>query len=547
MVYRSSLRKRLIISYLLITTLVIISLGVVLLLSLQAYFVIQEQNFLESNVDDISRQAITLFNRHTDHDLIGAQMQNLAFLSQVRIRLLNPDESVISDTGPWEGMRIGMVAFGPVTSDIVSDTTALEKTTSIIVVNPTGQETSKMSVGENNNIISIETQPLQENIFGLKLDNITIRPAIADVTITGVKSTAIEESNSSVFGAGRSVQVIRRELKDEAGKLVAYLEVSEGPSYGGDILHTVALSLGLAVLLAIMAAVVAGWWSSRWISSPLVTLSAAAHQMSHGDMDTRVAIKGGTAEFNDLAQSFNHMADNLQILIDSLKHFIADAAHQIQTPVTAIRTDLEVLESENPSQPLTRLLVQVERMQNLIDQLLTLSRLETGISGNFRPVDLSRMLLDLGEVYATRAEQKGQVFDLKVQPGVTVPAYEDSLRQAFENILDNAIKFTQPEGRIGLDMQKKDDQIIIKVWDDGPAIPADEASRIFERFFRGRNSSAIPGSGIGLAIVKTAIDQHQGNIEVENLVCGGVCFTISLPCEKAASSDEKNGPKVEAN
>ena len=213
---------------------------------------------------------------------------------------------------------------------------------------------------------------------------------------------------------------------------------------------------------------------------------------------------------------------------------MADAAHQLHTPLTALRTNLELATSEAD---LSRQLgfleaaqAQTGRLGSLVNNLLDLSRLEAASDQHQpAPVDLAELAHQVSELYAARAEQAGLSFRLEV-PAEAVPVNADrqELRMVLENLLDNAIKFTPAGGELSLAVQTIPEYACLVVEDSGIGIPAEDQPRLFQRFHRASNAAAYPGSGLGLAIVKAIADRHQGTIRLESQP-GRTCFTLVLP------------------
>jgi signal transduction histidine kinase len=237
-------------------------------------------------------------------------------------------------------------------------------------------------------------------------------------------------------------------------------------------------------------------------------------------------------EFGLLARSFNTMADRVEATIVALRRFVADAAHELHTPLTALRTDLEL--AIDPAAARTALLdraqAHVARLQTLTSGLLDLSQIEAGEARREQSsVNLTHLVQEISEIYASRAEQKDVTFILDAPDDpLTVTGNDAQLRRALGNLLDNAIKFTSRGGTVQLGLNNAGEWIELKVEDTGIGIPADDLPQLFNRFHRGRNASPYPGSGLGLAIVKAIVACHGGQVMVEN-VSPGARFSIRLP------------------
>jgi signal transduction histidine kinase len=217
-----------------------------------------------------------------------------------------------------------------------------------------------------------------------------------------------------------------------------------------------------------------------------------------------------------------------------LRRFVADAAHELQTPLTALNTDLELIAGGSSDKErhsfVERAQTQVRRLETLTTSLLELSRLEAGgVPTPFRPVDLTALIRDMSEHYASRAEQAGLSFELDLSPeAAMVRGNQGQLYLAVSNLLDNALKFTPARGAVKVKLQTKPDYIKLSVEDTGIGLLPEDLPQLFSRFHRGRNAAAYPGSGLGLAIVKTIVEGHGGQVSAEN-TGQGARFVVRVP------------------
>ncbi|MBE9509170.1 MAG: HAMP domain-containing histidine kinase, partial [Chloroflexi bacterium] len=162
--------------------------------------------------------------------------------------------------------------------------------------------------------------------------------------------------------------------------------------------------------------------------------------------------------------------------------------------------------------------------------LLDLSRIEAGAPAEAHaPVELTPLVQETSELYASQAEQSGLTFDLTLpETPVTVQGDEAQLRRALGNLLDNAIKFTPEDGAISVALRQEGEGVELSVEDTGIGVPKDDLPHLFSRFHRGRNAAAYPGSGLGLAIVKAIVEAHGGTVAAGNTARGSR-FTLRLP------------------
>jgi two-component system OmpR family sensor kinase len=227
------------------------------------------------------------------------------------------------------------------------------------------------------------------------------------------------------------------------------------------------------------------------------------------------------------------MADKNQATVTSLRRFVADAAHEIGTPLTALRSDIELARDGDDKaareRVLGRAITQADRIGRLSGALLRLSLLDTGSQDQLKPLDLAPLVRAAAGSFASRAEQAD------VDLSVVVPAephmvngYESGLRGAVDNLVDNALKFTPAGGSIELGVKAEDGKAVIWVADTGIGIPPEDLDALFSRFHRGRNAAAYPGSGLGLAIVQATMALHGGTATVSSSEAGSR-FELRLP------------------
>jgi signal transduction histidine kinase len=299
-------------------------------------------------------------------------------------------------------------------------------------------------------------------------------------------------------------------------------------------LATVARLGGLTGLAAVLLAAGAGWLVSRRLSRPVIALTAATTRVAEGDLRTRAEIRQAD-ELGRLATAFNHMAERLEGLVNTLRRFVADAAHELNTPLAILHTDLELLIASGPEprqrQLADRILVQAQRLEALVGGLLDLSRLESDSeSSSSVSLDLTALAQKAAERYAAQAEQAGLAFDLDIQGDspILIQGNSEQITRAVGNLLDNAIKFTPAGGRVRLVIGQADGWAKLSVEDTGIGIPAEDLPELFQRFHRGRNTSAYPGSGLGLAIVRRIVERHGGRVTVES-PSEGTRFIVWLP------------------
>jgi PAS domain S-box-containing protein len=223
--------------------------------------------------------------------------------------------------------------------------------------------------------------------------------------------------------------------------------------------------------------------------------------------------------------------------LDRLKSdFIHTVSHDLRSPLTAILGYMELIErtgplNENQLDFLHRLQGSVQHITNLVNELLDLGRLEAGFDTRREAVQLENVLKFSLDVFDGQIKKKKQNLTTNIAKDLkSVRANPIRIRQMLDNLIGNAIKYSPPEGNIGVAIAMQENQVMIRIVDSGPGIPPEEQTRIFEKFYRATNRpESVEGSGLGLAIVKSIVDSHQGRVWVESKAGAGSTFVVLLP------------------
>jgi signal transduction histidine kinase len=507
-----SIRWRLPLSYAGIALLATLALGGAMLAILRAYYLERERAFLDSNAQALSAIVVDMERIGAPQSIKEQYAQGFSFLAQSRVRVLDENQQVIIDSG------------SPETIIFPSFTTIGLEAVDLVQLPEELTETSGVAFG----FFEVGGElMISDSITGTQ--SISLPPLAA----VGTPLTFSSESETEQNGR-RSSLVALWPIYDADNQISGYIELSEGPAYGTQILTSVVRGWLIASGIAVLLAAGVGWFASRRITQPLLALNQATMAMSEGTFSVRADAERAD-ELGQLANSFNQMAGYVEETIATLRRFVTDAAHELGTPLTALQTNLELTEDEPNAAERRDLLAQaktqVSRLEDMTNNLLALSRIESGmVDEGLTAVNLAALVQETSELYASQAEQAGVTFTLDVgERPIFVQGNDGQLRQALGNLLDNAIKFTPPQGAVTVILAEEDGQACLSVTDEGIGIPAEELPRLFSRFHRGLNAAAYPGNGLGLAIVKAIMDVHGGNVGVEsNGQDQGSLFVISL-------------------
>lgn len=286
---------------------------------------------------------------------------------------------------------------------------------------------------------------------------------------------------------------------------------------------------------AVTATLLVAWAVARNAVEPLRQLTRAAKAMSHGDYEVRVQPET-TDEVGELAQAFNVMAADLMEVDRLHREIVANVSHELRTPVAALRSRLEnMADGLVPPTPenLEAAVGHVERLTVLLEYLLDLSRIESGIAGlELAPLPVGALLEEAVEVARLAAEQReaNVYFSTRIEPSdLVITADRTRLLQVLTNVLDNAARHAPPASTVTVHAARVKSQLRIDISDTGSGVAAADRERIFLRFQRGGSGAAVGGgSGIGLAIAQWAVSLHGGSIAVTDSEVGAR-FRIMLP------------------
>ena len=241
-------------------------------------------------------------------------------------------------------------------------------------------------------------------------------------------------------------------------------------------------------------------------------------------------LHGVVAVFHDMTE--------LRHLEQVRKDFVANVSHELRTPLTSIKGYVETLldgameDSDALRRFMTSIQHHADRLQALVEDLLQLSRIESGrYEVEFTACHLDRVSERVAEIFAKQIDRKQLVFSLRFESDQPARGDPELMERALSNLVDNAVKYTEKSGSIAIRTVEKDDEIILSVADTGPGIPSDALPRIFERFFRvdRARSRALGGTGLGLAIVRHTMELLGGKAWVESRLGEGATFYLSLP------------------
>lgn len=285
--------------------------------------------------------------------------------------------------------------------------------------------------------------------------------------------------------------------------------------------------LALTSLAALALAGAAGWFVAGRVLAPIRLVRQTAARISDSSDLTRRLDVPGDDDVAALAATFNHMLDRLEQAFAVQRDFVDDAGHELRTPITVIRGHLELMGDDPQDRAETLALVtdELDRMNRMVDDLLTLAKAEQPGFLNIEEVELADLTVSVVAKARALGERKWRVDEVAE---ARIPADRQRLTQALMQLASNAVRHTADDGQIAVGSAVQDGFVRLWVRDDGPGVPPADREKIFRRFLRGR-TGGHEGAGLGLAIVRSIAEAHGGTVAVEDAPGGGACFVITIP------------------
>jgi heavy metal sensor kinase len=302
------------------------------------------------------------------------------------------------------------------------------------------------------------------------------------------------------------------------------------------------LVLLLLAPAALAGSALGGWFLARRALSPVDAMVEAARRIEAEDLTKRIPALSSGDELERLAAVLNDMLARLERSFGAARRFSADAAHEFRTPLTILKGEIEVaLKSREASaemrQALVSCLEEVERLNSLVEDLLLMARMEgNALSARPTRVNLAQVVEDVAPALGELAARAGNRCTISPAPPLWIEGYDSLLFRLVFNLAENAIKYTPAGGKIEVSLQPQNGSAVLQVKDNGPGIAAEVLEHIFDRFYRGDPAREGGGTGLGLALVRSIVQLHQGQIRVSSTVGQGSCFQVSLPLAAGLSA-----------
>ncbi len=303
------------------------------------------------------------------------------------------------------------------------------------------------------------------------------------------------------------------------------------------VLSNFRIQIFVLITVGLLVSSLAGYFMSRRALNPIAAIATEARRINDRHLDIRLPVPSAKDEISDLSRTLNQMLERIDKAFASVRAFTGNASHELRTPISLLRTEIEVAlirprHADEYRGILSRLHRETVLMTHLIENLLSLARADGGAAViALTPIRIGDLLRQTSQRWKNSMDQAMLNFTVDCpQPEITVLADEQSILRLLSILLDNASKFTPPGGSVAMAASTAGDRIILSVRDTGIGIATDQFERIFDRFYRAvpLGEGTASGSGLGLALGKWIADCHGAKLRVESNPGAGSCFSFTL-------------------
>lgn len=353
--------------------------------------------------------------------------------------------------------------------------------------------------------------------------------------VTSAASPIGDFLQSYFRGASMPILTLYRgiRMEDEPETLLLHADITELNRHTGELL----LWTTLICLLAFLGAVMVSYYNAHRLIDPFVEINHIVRCYSRGDFSQRISVKGKD-EAAQLGRSFNEMAEQIKDLDTTRRSFVANVSHELRSPLTSMKGFLEAMQDgtipeESYPEYIGIVLAETRRMAAMVNDLLDLSRIESGmIELHYETFDINELVRRTLITFEARLSERNMEMDVRfAQEQCFVYADSAQIGQVLRNLIDNAIKYSEPGQTVCVSTYSMRKEVYVTVKDNGIGIPQEDIPHVFDRFYKvekAHTPSPTVGSGLGLSIVKRIIEQHGQTITVRSARGRGTQFTFSL-------------------
>ena len=329
------------------------------------------------------------------------------------------------------------------------------------------------------------------------------------------------------------------------------LQVGKSNEELNDVLTEYRRSAFLVLLIFVPASFAGGSFLASRALRPVQHLTGVAHEIVQTSrFEKRVPAPGSGDELDGLVRVFNEMLDRIAVLVRTLRESIDNVAHDLRTPITRLRAKAQsVIEAsheldraalcphcEAHLEALADCVEEADRVTTMLNTLMDIAEAEAGlIKLSLAPLAVADVARRAVESYAEFAEDRQITIAREIPESLQVPADETALSRVFSNLLDNAIKYTPPGGRVWIRGAREGQEVVLRFVDSGIGIPKEDLPRVWERLFRSDRSRSERGLGLGLSFVQAIVEAHGGLVQAESESGTGTTITVRLPATAAAT------------
>jgi two-component system, OmpR family, sensor kinase len=364
---------------------------------------------------------------------------------------------------------------------------------------------------------------------------------------------APESPSVDVPAAGTSgTQYRLQAVTVPGGTLVTGISLDPTDKTLASLTH-VEILVSIVVMIALLALAL---WIVRLGMRPLDDMTETAGAIARGDLTRRIRWADDHSEVGRLGTALNGMLSQIEAAFRErtgsearLRRFVADASHELRTPLTSIRGYAELLrkgafdDEESRRRAAERIEGEAARMSLLVDDLLLLARLDQGRPLDFAPLDLGSVVAEAVE--AVKLNEPKRSITLDIEGPVQVRGDAARLRQIADNLVRNAVVHTPAGTAVHVSVTRRDDLVVLEVADEGRGLDAEQAARVFDRFYRGSEARTGEGTGLGLSIVAALAEAHGGRATLRSEPGRGATFTVEIPTLRSASHEAPVSPATQ--
>ena len=358
-------------------------------------------------------------------------------------------------------------------------------------------------------------------------------PAIRDYELPKVQNASFP---TTLAFKGAPLRILNASIP--AGNRLYQVQVATPLDDFYDALNHFRMRMLVAIPLLLLCAAAGGYWMSRRALAPVDQITNTARKITVHNLSSRLVVPPAQDELQRLSETLNEMLERLDIAFHKIKQFTADASHELRTPIALMRTRAELAlrkprDSDDYKGTVAQIHAELEKTSELIEKLMFLARADSDAEPlQFCRADVTEIVREACAQGRMLSEAKQIRFGEKLpQEPMDVQCDPQSLRRLFLILIDNAVKYTQPQGEIDVVVGREDGFLIGSVHDTGIGIAPEDLPHVFERFYRAdkARSRDTGGVGLGLSIGRWIAEAHGGTIEVESSMGHGSIFQVRLP------------------